>query len=602
MESIFKKIIDAIDSLNSSVSKDYEEIRKCKKDIQALRASQINDMTVGRFIRDDRRIILSAPEIVIGNVDMNGMEYGGSTISLRGQQINLQGTGIGGSVTTQANHIAMYAEDPGPDGNEAVVHDSSSIAIMAKNVALDSNNSSGTFSHRMMANAGGLSLHSDSSINISSSFNSTSIKEAINNEVSSLSSTISSLKSDISSLNMDLKTLNATFEALLTTQEALQVDDMMIYANVTNINDMSMQLEAQSQVIMNKIAKYLNKVTALAEATRRKSDLENQLKDNFPDENQIKTGANGCVISLSGEAITLDAKDSFGNPRTTLENSGIFLNSPNTVIGATNLDRRNIPDSVITLQGTNINVVTANLKDADKEKTALKDMGFESEGKVNIISKEITMRAIDYKANEEKKDNYHIEKLTDKGSIKLQAESISTSSVNEKGEAVGQIDLNSKYIQLMSANLDPDKGSIKELTKESTLAVITENVLVGSSDEKAATKVMQLNAEETLINDKTSLTAMQDKAFMELKGGKLTIGSSENTISGKTAVNNALEVTGKTTMTDADIKSANISTHLKAPNLEGGAGSGGAKTSDSKTEAKLKDLKFKEEAGGGSNG
>ena len=77
-DTIFSNWLTALQNLQSSVSKDLSEIRKQKAEIQQLKADILNEVARGKFIRDDERIVLSAPEIVIGNVDASGMLYGDS--------------------------------------------------------------------------------------------------------------------------------------------------------------------------------------------------------------------------------------------------------------------------------------------------------------------------------------------------------------------------------------------------------------------------------------------------------------------------------------------------------------------------------------------
>ena len=134
-ETIFSNWLSALQDLQSSVSKDLSEIRK-----QQLKADILNEVARGKFFRDDERIVISAPEIVIGNVDASGMTYGdGGTIVIRGQKLGLEGVGEHGSVETRASLIAQTAVDPGPDGIEEVVRSQSAVITQAKHITLQSN-------------------------------------------------------------------------------------------------------------------------------------------------------------------------------------------------------------------------------------------------------------------------------------------------------------------------------------------------------------------------------------------------------------------------------------------------------------------------------
>ena len=86
MDYIFKDWEEKLKAFEGSVEKDLEEIRKCKAEIQEMKVEVVNQMKKGQFVRDDQRLVLSAPEIIIGDVDPNGnLNSGsGSTVIVRG--------------------------------------------------------------------------------------------------------------------------------------------------------------------------------------------------------------------------------------------------------------------------------------------------------------------------------------------------------------------------------------------------------------------------------------------------------------------------------------------------------------------------------------
>ena len=128
----FEKWQSELEELQKSVKKDLEEIKRCKTEVQSMKNNltdtlgELKELTCGKYIRDEHRIILSAPEIIIGNVDKDGVLYNmPSHIVVRGNDVNLEASGLGsllgGSVTTRAAQIRNIAEDPGKDGNEHAV-------------------------------------------------------------------------------------------------------------------------------------------------------------------------------------------------------------------------------------------------------------------------------------------------------------------------------------------------------------------------------------------------------------------------------------------------------------------------------------------------
>ena len=123
MDYIFKDWEERLAAFADSVEKDLEEIRKCKAEVQKMKLEVTAEMQKGRYLRDDHRLVLSAPEIVIGNVDRNGtLLSGGSNIVVRGTNVGLQAAGEGGVLELRAPGIRQIAEDPGTDGEEHVVY------------------------------------------------------------------------------------------------------------------------------------------------------------------------------------------------------------------------------------------------------------------------------------------------------------------------------------------------------------------------------------------------------------------------------------------------------------------------------------------------
>ena len=111
----FEQWQTALESFQKNVEKDLEEIRKCKSEVQQMKVDILDQMNQGQYIQDESRIILSAPEIIIGNVDKSGVLKGPSRVTVRANNIQLEGVGlgadIGGSITNRASSIRNIAED-----------------------------------------------------------------------------------------------------------------------------------------------------------------------------------------------------------------------------------------------------------------------------------------------------------------------------------------------------------------------------------------------------------------------------------------------------------------------------------------------------------
>ena len=99
---------------------DMEEVRKYKSEMKQMRKEMAELVKTGRYIRDDQRLVLSAPEIIIGDVDPFGVmnEFTRSKVILRGSVVSLEAPGEVGRVNLRASTIYERAENPGIDGLE----------------------------------------------------------------------------------------------------------------------------------------------------------------------------------------------------------------------------------------------------------------------------------------------------------------------------------------------------------------------------------------------------------------------------------------------------------------------------------------------------
>ena len=155
MDYIFDDWNKLLSAFQNSVSKDLKEIHRCKADIQQMKTDIFNRIEKGKFYRDENRIVISAPEIVIGNVDSSGdLKPEGGIVVVKGAKVALNGVGSEGSIESKANTISQRACDPGSDGLESVVYPSSSVVTQARNITLQSNDAKDCFSQQPLFAAG----------------------------------------------------------------------------------------------------------------------------------------------------------------------------------------------------------------------------------------------------------------------------------------------------------------------------------------------------------------------------------------------------------------------------------------------------------------
>lgn len=207
MDYTFKDWKKLLDDFSKSVGKDLNEIRQHKAEVLQLKAEIMGEITRGRYVRDEERIILSAPEIIIGNVDASGclLANGGSAITLRANNIREDAVGPAASIVSRAASIRHIAADPGADGNEAVVGQISEVISQARSVVLQSNDTEDVFpSNAGGATSGGIYIHADKHLELEATQSSELIKKQLEDRIDSLESSTSDLKSEADKQRKDI--------------------------------------------------------------------------------------------------------------------------------------------------------------------------------------------------------------------------------------------------------------------------------------------------------------------------------------------------------------------------------------------------------------
>lgn len=205
MEYIFDDWKKILSDFQNSVEKDLAEIHKQKEAVQQMKTEIFNRLDSGQYIYDESRIVLSAPEIVIGHVDKSGDLKGYGKVIIRGSEVDVEGVGETGTIINRAPIIQQTAVDPGIDGQEAVVYPHSSVLTQARSVVLQSNDATDAFSQPVAIPGGsGISIHADQILDIDASVSSETRKTAIDDHVAILKQQKADLKTVISKQKSDI--------------------------------------------------------------------------------------------------------------------------------------------------------------------------------------------------------------------------------------------------------------------------------------------------------------------------------------------------------------------------------------------------------------
>ena len=528
MDYIIKDWEKKMSAFESSVEKDLKEIRKCKADIQQMRNEIQREKQGNYFVRDAQRIILSAPEIILGNVDPDGVLYDGaaSKIVLRGTDVDLEASGHGGRVETRAASIRQIAEDPGSDGHEHVVGVLSEVVSQARQIVIQSDDATGAFSALPSSGGSGVCIHTDSQIEISATQTAESREKQLENRIKELETRKSQLKEQAADHKESFGDLIKEIEELMQKREELVKDDNAIRAKYNEMEEANAELELATESLGEEARSY-SAILAMLSETNRLLKCFKEEKSKIKKGDDFKKNATGCAVSILGERIGLASVDGEGNLRDT-EGSGIAMTANRVSIAAIEADGKLKEKGQVRIQAKNVEVTTAGTADATYDKGELTKATYEAEGDFTLKSKNITIESVDYEVADKKRKE---KQLTADSKIKLRAKTIEVSTessanveVDDEGKltkanykAEGDIIVRSKTLTVASTDNDLENDETKEkaLTAGGTITIRAEKMDLAATDtEGKATGSVSINAKDVSLKSMdTDKESHDDKAL-----------------------------------------------------------------------------------------
>lgn len=566
----WKKVLD---EFKSNVEKSLSEIRSSKAAVQQAKNEFVNARAIGRYIRDDDRIVISAPEIIIGNVDKNGNLWAGvahSHVTIRANDVDIEGVAQSssdadfGTITQRASSIRTVAVDPGIDGLENVVRNTSQIVSQARLVSFDSCKDTGTFySTPLSTLATGISLHSDSYVNIDAGSTVDFKKKSIESSVSALKQRKSSLKSAVDNKAKEIDKIFADIEAVLKDSDSQSYELQDVRANIAKLDDIRIQLEQVTATFANALASYTQQLSLLAETCRQITDLEG-IKGKLVSPDDFKNKPNGNAITLRSEKVNVACIDGDGNIRSNPE-AGIDVLGINVSLRSHDADGALQPDGKFSLNAQSVNISTASTKYSDKKKRDAADIP--ALGDITVTSKNLLVQAVD----SELKDKKVSEKaLTKDGSVRIRSERFDLSATDTEGKATGAIALNAKKIEAKGFDAKKDDRSDDKLAAGSSLLLSAEKVFVGSKDSSNKTKNLQLRADKFAAIADTTSEVQQGSALLQLKGNNLSAGGSDTKLYGNLSIMGKSDFKGDVSAPKLSAKNLEAGTSFKSPNISDG--------------------------------
>jgi hypothetical protein len=630
MDTVFSEWKEALQNLQDSVSKDLEEIRKQKAEVQQIKMDIFNRLDEGKYFRDDKRIVISAPEIIIGDVDKSGALWSnGGAVVVRGNNVSLEGAGQSGRVNTRAPQISQIAVDPGPDGVEEVVWPHSQVVSQARSIVLQSNDCADYFSEEPASGGAGVRIHSDDSIEISATKSVEGRGSIIADKISALNSVKSDLTSEASDKISQVNSIISDVEDILESEEDLSDDEMNIRTNIVDLVDIQNQFNTTIPALYSAVKNCIDTLSRLAEINRRITALEaeqdkvNDAKADFTDK------TTGARLTVKAEQMDFSSVDGDGNIRTNDE-SAIRMQAKHMSVTTLNSDGTLIEDSNIMLKTQSMSMSTSNTEMTDDSNGSVT-----SGGSVFVQTKEFFISAVDYDITE---DGIEEKDQAAESSVSIRAENISLTShdkdgnttgtfsvnaadtkfssadkdknttgtfgvqvnnmalssydkdknatgqftlvtelasvaaIDKDGKAKGQISLDAKDIYVKATDVDAEKLTDQNMASGSSLTLLAEKMYVGRMDADNQAKELTLSSEETGVYGKTTAEMQQGeaKAVVQLTGGNVAVSGSKAEFYGDNTVNGKTTFKSDITAPKAAIDSLQAKSEFKSPNIKDG--------------------------------
>ena len=645
MAYIFEEWKTLLDKFQQCVDKGVEEMHQQKAEVQQIKTDIFNRLDRGAYYRNEQRIVISAPEIVIGNVDKSGALNGGEmgTVIIKGSDVSLEGVGEAGRIQSRAPIIHQKAVNPGIDGRENVVCNTSEIVSQACDIVLHSSDAKDEFSQTPAhAGRGGISLHADKRFNIEAAVSAELRKKQIEDTIKELDTQSKDLKKSVETQKKAVDDVLKNMIKLVKKEEKLNGEkDYSTFTNLTDISEVHEQMEALLPSVYRSTQTFIELVSELAEVNRRKKALEKE-KGAIKTGDDFKKKSTGASMSVVAESVSVATADGDGNLHTN-DVAGISVRTPRMGMSMHDDEGALVKDGFFSVSAQDISLNTVNPKDKGKE--------WPMEGQVKIQSKDISLEAIDYKMND--KGKLWEKELTKEGKITMSAKTVEVSTANPKGierdekgkltkgeylgegdviirskgvtvesldyevkdgklstkaltkdsklgirtekttviaadaegKATGSINLNAKAVNVKSMDVDKEKLTDSKLAAGSTMTLVSEKMYVGSKSKDIKSKKVQTVSEEIgAFADKTLEMQQGDgKAAVQLDGGNAAVGGDKTQVYGETTVNGKTEVKDELKAPKVVGDSVEVKSAFKSPNIKdgmgGGAGGGGGKLS-----------------------
>lgn len=555
MAGKYEETLKILQDYKDCVEKDLAEIRRCKSDMEKLKDELIKQFGDGLYVRDDKCIILSAPEIIIGDVNRDGTPRNtNSKVIVRTDTLTNE---VDSNIKNKARRVEYICSSPNPISNSLrATPVSSFFTVQAEAITLLCEKTSGTFATVPKVVNGEINIMADEHINIAAQPPLTTRKEHIDWAINYRKEQKDHLK------NAALPTLES-IKAKLKTYDAVM--DL-------SVNDPKLGQHPEFQDMCNKKMDALTKDLytydcTVSELLQTELEIQCLTKEKEKVEAAITRGYSPSVIDIKAGTTNITSKNA-ENKMCTYNGAGINLNAKETNIVA-HADQGGILDgSYCKVHTQRIYLSTANPKQGEKAG----EYELNSEGQIALYSKDISMTAADW----EKKGNDGFKKkaLTQGGRVVMHAENVVVSSVSPDGKAIGNVKVSSQNIDMRTIDFNPENGKITGMAENGSINILAPNIVGGCFDDKFKDKSkITFNSSDIAVNSikRTEITQDKGKAMLQLNEGKACLKAEENDITGILSVNSSTSFNNPVIAETVTTTNLVVSSYMKSPNSQDGA-------------------------------
>lgn len=579
---------ETLEKYKAEMEKELAEIRAAKQDLIDLHSKMQEMAFSGRYERDEDTLILSAPNIIIGNVDQSGnLLSGPSNIVVRGHNIGLEGVGTvagktvaGGTVTTRARYVNVQTVDPGIDGIESVAFPDSCFTVQSAAVAfnaeaVDPSASGGVFTMDASPVMGCVNVTAETNINIVSacaiedktmSTNASEYEKIAKGHGKIADEAIKRLGENVKELdknqnNMLLDLLGAASE---------EADTMTLRTGMYEFEERSAKTETITKQMSYNISEGTQYLSLMAEENRIAKYLKSHSKQLSDKKSKYEKEDTGSCINLSSERISMATTGADGKVRTSPGN-GLMFKSQNFVFSTIDESLKPIPGASFKVVANNIDLDASDYTyEAKGDKMMVTKA--EAKGKIILNAKEIDLLGEDATFEPDGDSTKATPTLTKGSLLYVNCNNTQFDMADEEGKAQGVFLANAKDVYITSYDIDKEsRVKPTAVTEGGKVSVGAKEVYVGSviKDMKAETVQIASKNVNVLGEQKVNLQNEKDKGHLLLDSNAELSGGDVKII-GKINLGGETKIDAKFTAGDIEAKNVKASSSVTGPNMKDG--------------------------------